>query len=116
MKQNNNHREAAEMTAARTTTNSNPNNADALRRRYEVSDTTAMLVDCITDVNDLYSKIVAALATKYGDVEAESTEYSGKYLDACNQLNDLLTAELKEHFTDMVLLDARNTHAAVVKI
>ena len=116
MKQNTNHSEAAEMTAARTPKNTTTNAADTLRRRYEVSDTTAWLLDCITDVQDLYSKIIAALATKYGDVEAEAEEHSAKYLNACNALTDLLHDELKEHFTDMLLLDAKNTHADVVKI
>lgn len=87
-----------------------------LRRRYEVSDTTAMLVDCITDVSDLYDKIIAALATKYGIVEAESDARSLKYLNAVNGLRDLLHAELSEHFTDAVLIDARNAHADIVRI
>lgn len=117
MQHNNNHSTAAAKPAACTAKAANSGNNSDTRRRYEVGETTAALVDCITATGDLYDKIIDALAKKYGStIAAEDDRHSAKYLYVCNMLCDMLQADLREHFADAVLNDATNSHADVVQL
>lgn len=112
MKQNTTHRNAAEPTA--TTPKNTP--ADRLQtpvRQYEVSGTTAALLDCITDVADMYGKITDVLALCYGDTEADN--HTAPYLAAVNAITEQLHAELRTRLID-ALMEVKNAHAPRVRI
>lgn len=95
---------AAEATAATT------NNAT---RQYEVSDTTAAILDCITAVSDMYSHIADVLEMCYGKEYVDS--HTAPYLNAVNDITDLLHKELRTRVID-ALMDVKTAHAPCVQI
>lgn len=105
MQPNTNPKTVGELTGHNTKTNA---------RSYVVSDATAALCDCVTAVEDLYSKIVDALAIKYGINEAEDTKAT-PYLNACEDITELLRAEVKDTITEN-MRSYPNSHADVVQL
>jgi len=109
MKQNTNHHATAGKPAADTTNST----ASAPRRRYEATPATAALLDCMTDVSDMYCRITDVLAQCYGATEVD--KHTAPYLAAVNAITEQLEAELRERLTDALMV-VSNSHADVVRI
>lgn len=90
MKQNTTTENAAAMAATNT-----PDNLNGNARRFVVSGASAGFADAIIAVSELYDRLTAALAVKYGVFEAEDRR-AQPYLKACNEITELLRAELAD--------------------
>lgn len=113
MKQNTNHTTAATKTAA-TPKNTTPATQQLTpQRQYAVTPTTAVLLDCITDVADMYGRITDALELCYGATEVDN--HTAPYLAAVNAITEQLHAELRERLTDALMV-VTNAHAEQVQI
>ena len=113
MKQNTNHPNTAAKTAT-TTKNTTPAAAKLTpQRQYEVTPTTAVLLDCITAVCDMYGRITDALELCYGATEVDN--HTAPYLAAVNAITEQLHAELRERLTDALMV-VKNAHAGQVQI
>lgn len=77
-------------------------------RTYQVGETTAALLDCITAVQDLYAQIADAIGKRYG-TEGED-EHAAPFLEPCNALTDLLQEELQGQVID-ALMQTSNSHS-----
>lgn len=73
--------------------------------RYQVSSSTAALLDCLTQTANLYAAIADALAKYYGEQEADDVALP--YLKPINDITDMLHAELKTQITEH-MDDVRN--------
>ena len=78
-------------------------------RRYEISEATAALLDCITATHDLYGQIVDALQACYG---AELTDEAAEpYLKPIETLTDLLYKDIDGRIVEAFMQDS-NSHSS----
>lgn len=97
---------------AQTKTTNQTTNDNATRRRYEVTGETATILDCMTEVSNLYTHIYAILEERYGIAVDNYTE---PYFKAVDSITDMLTQELNAQIAGN-LSELANLRAAVTKI
>lgn len=96
-----------------TTKNNAVQDAPAGVRKYEVSEATAAILDCIVAVSDTYDKITDALVLRYGADKAD--EKAEKYCAAIGTIMDYLHNEITGQVIDN-MGDSRNSHSATPTI
>ena len=113
MKQNTNHTNNAAKTAATPKTNTTAAPKLTPQRQYVATPTTAVLLDCMTEVADMYGKIVDALEMCYGVEDVDN--HTAPYLAAVNAITEQLQVELRIRLTDALMV-VKNSHAEQVQI
>lgn len=80
--------------------------------KYQASEATAALLDCIIATQELYSKITDALQLRHGD---DVDQHTDAYLAATTEITDLLHQELQGQVIDG-LMDVKNVGADITII